>query len=130
MNQAESGCVAIVDDDPAVLRSMVFLLQVEGFPVKAYGSATAYLADTDDGRRCLILDYDMPEMTGLELAEALSRNGRSIPILLITGAPTARLRADAARAGIECMVVKPPRADDLVNFVSRYIPLRGPELPA
>jgi FixJ family two-component response regulator len=128
MNQAECGCVAIVDDDPAVLHSMVFLLKVEGFPVKAYGSAAAYLADTQDDRRCLILDYEMPEMTGLELALALRQAGRSIPILLVTGAPSAELRDGAARAGIEGMVVKPPRDDELVNFVSRYVPFPRPEI--
>src|SRR5438270_13793107 len=80
--------VVVIDDDRAVLDSFQFMLESAGYAVSAYGSAHGYMQA--DGLRgcCLILDHNMPEMTGVELAVALREQGRAIPILLVTAAPT------------------------------------------
>jgi two-component system, LuxR family, response regulator FixJ len=115
-----TGVVAVVDDDPAVLDSLRFLLEVAGHKVASYGSAAAFFADRAANHSCLILDHHMPEMTGLELAARLRGVGRNIPVLLITGAPSQAIVARAAQLGIEKVLEKPPDEDDLLSFVNAH----------
>ncbi len=63
-----SPCIAIVDDDPAVLRALSRLLRSRTFRVMTYGSGQEFLAALPDGLpQCLIVDFQMPEMNGMEL---------------------------------------------------------------
>jgi CheY-like chemotaxis protein len=59
----------------------------------------------------------MPQMTGLELATRLRGEGRDIPILLITSAPSAAIVARAMQLHIEKVLEKPPTEDDLLSFI-------------
>jgi two-component system, LuxR family, response regulator FixJ len=120
MANNQHGAVAVVDDDPAVLDSMKFLLEVAGHRVAIYASAAAFLEDCATRPACLILDQHMPQMTGLELAARLRINGTCIPVLLITGSPSPAIVARAAQLGIEKVLEKPPIEDDLLNFVDAH----------
>ncbi len=115
-----TGAVAVVDDDPAVLDSLKFLLEVIGHRVVTYASAAAFLADRAKRHACLILDHHMPQMTGLELAARLHPDGGAIPVLLITGSPSPAIVARAAQLGIEKVLEKPPDEDDLLSFVNAH----------
>lgn len=115
-----AGAIAVVDDDPAVLDSLRFLLEVVGHRVKTYASASAYLADHAEPHACLILDHHMPLMTGLELVARLRLWGRAVPVLLITGSPSRAIAARAAELGIERVLEKPPVEDDLLSFVAQH----------
>jgi two-component system response regulator FixJ len=121
MNDKHSGIVGIVDDDPAVLDSLKFLLEVIGYRVATYASASAFLGDGETEPACLIIDQHMPGMTGLELAQALRNDGSAIPILLITGSPSPAIVARAAQFGIVRVLEKPPEEADLLNFVGAYL---------
>jgi FixJ family two-component response regulator len=110
--------VAVVDDDPAVLESFRFILELAGYDVSTYPSAMAYLAAKGAPPRCLILDQHMPMMTGLELARALRSNGSQIPVLLITAAPSPAIAERASEIGIVRVLEKPPAEDELIQFVS------------
>ena len=67
-----SPWIAIVDDDPAVLRALSRLLRSRAFRVKTYGSGQEFLAALPDGLpECLIVDFQMPAMNGLELQQHL-----------------------------------------------------------
>src|SRR6478752_3599066 len=80
-----SPWIAIVDDDPAVLKALSRLLRSRAFRVKTYGSGQEFIATLpDDLPICLIVDLQMPEMNGLELQQHLIRNGMAIPTILIT----------------------------------------------
>ena len=71
--------VRIVDDDVSFAMSQKLFLQAMGWFVQTYPSAASFLEDDDTSRPgCLILDVRMPEMTGLELQEALT--SREIPL--------------------------------------------------
>src|SRR6185436_17213181 len=70
-----SPWIAIVDDDPAVLRALSRLLRSRAFRVNTYGSGQEFLAALPDGLpECLIVDLQMPEMNGLELQQHLISN--------------------------------------------------------
>ena len=118
-NQART--VAIDDDDPAVLHSLEFLLQVLGFKVSTYTSAHAFLDRGAAHPACLILDQHMPGMTGLELVQRLHDERSSIPVLLITGSPSQAIVRRAALLGVEKVLEKPPDEADLLNFVNAYL---------
>jgi len=111
--------VAIVDDDPAVVDSFKFLLELAGCTVDTYASAVEFLEDCAAHPACLVLDQHMPGMTGLELATQLRASGIAVPILLVTGAPSPAILARASELGIQ-VLEKPPIEGDLLNFVGAY----------
>ena len=100
--------VAVVDDDPAVLDSLKFFLELVGYKVGTYDSAMAFLEDRASRPACLIVDQNMPQMTGLELAAKMRTQGMATPILLISGALSSSIIAQAVRIGIEKVLGKPP----------------------
>src|SRR6476619_8226275 len=78
--------VAVVDDDAAVRNSLKFSLEIDGFSIRTYASAEELLGSGNlNNFQCLIVDQDMPRMTGLELVKALRAQGVRVPTLLISG---------------------------------------------
>ena len=72
--------VAIVDNGPSVLKALARLLRTRLFVAKTYESAPQFLASLKEGLpHCLIVDPQMPEMTGLELQLDFARRGIEIP---------------------------------------------------
>jgi two-component system response regulator FixJ len=112
------GPVLIVDDDAAVRNALKFALEIEGLNVRLYEDAAELLTDANlpqDG--CLVVDYQMPAMSGLELVDILRREMRSYPTILITGKISGDLWARAAKAGI-CTVLEKPLSDEaLINTI-------------
>jgi two-component system response regulator DctR len=87
-----------------------------GYSVETFLSAHAFLsADRREIGR-LILDHHMPQMTGLQLAEKLQRDGVALPTLLVTGSPSPDVLARAAGLGIR-VLEKPPSEEDLLDFI-------------
>jgi two-component system response regulator FixJ len=99
--------VIVIDDDPAVRNSLKFSLEVEGFTVRAYSDAYELLNETDlPANSCLLIDYYMPAMNGLELLARLRDRGVSIPAMVITSHPNRKLRERIAAAGVP-LIEKP-----------------------
>ena len=88
-----SPSIAIVDDDPAVLKALSRLLRSRAFRVQTYESGQEFLAALPAGLPdCLVVDLQMPEMNGLELQQHLVSNGIAIPTILITAHGDVELR--------------------------------------
>ena len=125
MFKCRRGVVAVVDDDPAVLASLKFLLEVLGHEVATYNSALAFL-DAQAGSpdclipACLIIDQHMSRMTGLELVQKLRETGTKLPTLLITGSLSQTIKYRAIELGVEAVLEKPPDEDDLLKFVDAH----------
>ena len=98
--------VAVVDDDEAVCDSTRLLLEIQHFEVRTYLSGLDFLKD-DTGVGCLILDYHMPDLNGLELASQLRARGSEVPIIMITAATDATVERRAAQLGIKRILQKP-----------------------
>ncbi|MDE2006553.1 MAG: response regulator [Rhodospirillales bacterium] len=114
--------MGIVDDDPAVLESLCFLLDVAGYPAEGFASVADFLARRDAGRLAgLILDHHMPVVTGLELLARLRAAGETVPVLLITGSPSPAIVARAEALGVTQVLEKPPLEGDLLAFVERVL---------
>ncbi len=110
--------IYVVDDDYDVLKSLRFLLETEGFDVRTFRSGSALLgSSTRHGADCLVVDYKMPGIDGLELAHRLRGFDVSTPIVLITGYPDENILAKASSAGVRQVLLKPNLEDSLVECV-------------
>ena len=115
MTDKRDQVVAIVDDDPAVLASLIFLLEAAGYRVEAFESSGRFLAETQPKRfACLVLDQDLPGTTGIELLRHARRIGATAPALLVTNTPSPMIAANAAALGIAGVLRKPLLEDDLI----------------
>jgi two-component system, LuxR family, response regulator FixJ len=114
--------IYVVDDDYDVLTSLRFLLDAEGFDVRTFRSGSALLwSSAPDGADCLVVDYKMAGIDGLQLANRLRGMGVSTPIVLITGYPDENIEAKASLAGVRQVLLKPILEDSLVECVRRAI---------
>lgn len=90
--------VLVIDDDAAVLASLKFSLEVEGYAVIATSRGAEALADVSLPRAgCLVVDFDLPDFDGLAVLDGFRRRGIDWPAILIASDPTPTIlrRADA-----------------------------------
>jgi two-component system, LuxR family, response regulator FixJ len=114
---AVQPCVVVVDDDSAVCNSLKFSLELEGFAVRAYRSATELFHAGDlDACNCFVIDQRMPAMSGMELIAKLRERKLSTPAILIISQPNATLSARACKADIP-IVEKPFFGNALVERI-------------
>src|SRR6201982_3040523 len=110
--------VAIVDDDQAVGNAIELLMRSIGLVAQAYSSGEEFLCSPELSRAgCLVVDFDMPKMSGLDVHNNLSRVGNEIPTVLITAYPSDDIRARALQAGVSCYLPKPFDESDLLNCI-------------
>jgi two-component system response regulator FixJ len=109
--------ILLVEDDPAVVNALKFSLELEGFDVSAYADGETLLATRPlPETGCLVLDYNLPGMDGLNLLERLRTANVTLPAILITTNPRNALRARAALAGVQ-IIEKPLLTDALRDSV-------------
>lgn len=114
--------VYVVDDDFDVLKSLRFLLETEGFDVRTFHSASALLGsrvrhDAD----CLVIDYKMAGIDGIDLTYKLRDLDVQTPVILITGYPDENIEAKAGRAGVRQVLLKPHLEESLVASVRNAV---------
>lgn len=100
--------VYIVDDDESIRDSLVRLLETEGLTAKAFSCATDFLSVCDaETRGCILLDIQLPKMSGIELQRWLIDHGVDIPIIFLTGHGDIPLSSQAFRTGALDFLEKP-----------------------
>jgi FixJ family two-component response regulator len=105
---ADTPVISIVDDDDTVRAATESLVRSLGFKTRTFASAEAFLQSTSPREtRCLILDVQMPNMSGIELQTRLSELGFEIPIIFITAYPDEAVRRRAMEAGAVAFLLKP-----------------------
>ncbi len=116
--------IFIIDDDQDIRSSLSRSLTKRGFVVVTFGSAQAFLDEHDPNQLgCIILDYGMPGMTGLELQEELVSSGSTIPIIFITGHGGVPESVQAMKAGAIDFLEKPFRTEVLVERIGTALKL-------
>jgi FixJ family two-component response regulator len=109
--------VLIIDDDPAVRNSLKFSLEIEGYAVFLYPDGSHLLSKPDlPHSDCLVLDYNLPDMTGLEVLDELRERRIDAPAILITSHPNRTLQERAEAAGAR-IVEKPLLGDSLMDSI-------------
>jgi two-component system response regulator FixJ len=118
---ADRDRVYIVDDDADVRQSARALLEAYDLAVEEFASAQAFLAGFKaDRKACLLLDLNMPEMSGLELLEQLQRLDIALPVIIVTGQGDPHAAEQARRAGAFDFLEKPVD-DSLIAVVDRAL---------
>lgn len=103
------GVVHVVDDDEAVRDSMRWLLEANGFQVRSFESAEAFLAagPPRDPIACVLLDVRMPGLSGLALHDELIRRGSAMPVVFITGHGDVPMAVETMKKGAVDFLQKP-----------------------
>lgn len=110
--------VFLIDDDEDIRKSLQRALEKRGYAVESHASAASFLAAYDASRQgCLLLDYGMPDMNGLELQAHLNHLGATIPVIFITGHGGVPESVQAIKAGAVDFLEKPFRQSDLVERI-------------
>jgi two-component system response regulator FixJ len=110
--------VYVVDDDTDVLGSLRFLLETDGFEVRTFRSGATLLNGIVTGEvDCFVIDYKMPNMSGIELAGRLRNRDIDAPIILITGYPDEDILKKASAAGIHHVLLKPHLEENLATRI-------------
>jgi len=101
-----SPVVVVIDDDAAVCESTRFLLETYDFDVRTYLSGAEFFKDNPD-ISCLIVDYQLPGLTGLEVVSELRTRGSPVPAIMITATTDPAVERRAAELGIKRILQKP-----------------------
>jgi two-component system response regulator FixJ len=117
---SQERIVYVIDDDDAVRASICMLLESYGVPARTYPSGGAFLRDLPPTHGCLLVDANMPGMSGLELLDQLRGRGSAIPAIVMTGALTAGIRGAADRAGAT-LLRKPFRPGELITCIEKAL---------
>ena len=117
------GMVHVVDDDEAVRDSMRWLLEANGFEVRCFESAEAFLAANAlrEPVGCLVLDVRMPGLSGLALQDEMLRRGSTMPVIFVTGHGDVPMAVDTMKKGAADFLQKPFSDQDLIDRIQRAL---------
>jgi FixJ family two-component response regulator len=110
--------VYLVDDDPAICRSLARLLRFVGYRAQTFSSPDEFLRHyRGEAPACLVLDMHLPGMTGLDLQRTLAAAQRFLPIVFITGHGDVPTSVQAMKGGAVDFLPKPFHDEDLLQAV-------------
>lgn len=112
--------ILLIEDDSAVRRSLQLLLQARGYDVRAHANGTTMLADPAcAAAACMVADYQLDGLDGVEILSRLRARGWAGPALLITAHPSSELAGRAAASGFAQVIEKPFREGAVADAVAR-----------
>jgi DNA-binding NtrC family response regulator len=111
-----------VDDDPSVREALSSLIRSAGLRVETFASAQEFLAHPQtDGPSCLVLDVQLPGLSGLDLQQELAKADIHIPIIFLTGHGDIPTSVRAIKAGALEFLTKPFADEDLLDAIQQGI---------
>lgn len=110
--------ILVVDDDESILEFLTMILEGAGFLVETadHGKKAVDIVAAD-GLSAVLLDYMMPDQSGLEVAAKLRDIHPKMPIFIVTAYDSPELRAEAARYGVYDVIGKPFQPEDLIQKI-------------
>jgi len=123
---SDHATVCVVDDDTAVREGIARLLTAEGWHVVSFGSANEALTSASlQSAQCVVLDMQMPGMTGADLQQELTRGGLHIPVVYVTARGDAAAGVGAMKLGAFEYLAKPVDDAVLIDAVRRAVARNG-----
>jgi len=120
--------VYVVDDDPSVRESLADLLDSVGLKTKTFASGQEFLiTPRPQVPSCLVLDVNLPGLSGLDLQQELDKSGAQIPIIFLTGHGDIPMSVRAVKAGAVEFLTKPFDEEDLLNAIQQCIAVEQKE---
>jgi FixJ family two-component response regulator len=114
--------IHVVDDENAVRTAMGRLLRAMGYEVCLYGCAADFLTRVPKAERgCVLLDVQMPGLSGTELQEQLIKTGCLLPIIFLTGHGNIPMSVGAIKTAAEDFLAKPARKEVLREAIERAL---------
>jgi two-component system response regulator FixJ len=114
--------VIVVDDDDAIRASLRFLLECEGIEVEDFASGPQLIAAAwPPTAGCMILDIQMPEMSGLDLLDRLRQTNSALPVIVVTGQSSSANRERALSAGALAVLEKPLNDGKFLDLVRQAL---------
>jgi FixJ family two-component response regulator len=107
--------LVVIDDDEDIRRALQRFLRSYGHDVRVFDSAEAYLSQHTEAD-CAILDIELPGLSGLELEDRMTREGRAIPVVFITAHDEL---ASRACSHTHTLLTKPLDEQDLLDAITR-----------
>jgi putative two-component system response regulator len=127
MENKTRGNILIVDDDPAIRKVVGISLRKSGYEVGVSENGAESIAMIRDGTftpDCIILDYRMPKMSGLEVLSVLKKEYPIIPVIMLTALTDLEIAVDTMKEGAFDYIVKPVRKLHLVESIKKAIRYR------
>jgi FixJ family two-component response regulator len=119
---SDAPLIHVVDDDESLRTSLLRLLGAAGFEARGYGSTGDFLLQPPPDRPgCVLLDLRLPGPSGLELQEALARQGVALPVIFLTGHGSVASSVRAMQAGAVDFLTKPVNRDTLFDAIRRAL---------
>lgn len=117
------GLVHVVDDDASFRTAIERRLKLAGYDVATYASAQQLLHRLPDGARsaCILLDVQIPDLSGPELQTRLIELGSTVPIVFLTGHADTATTVRAIKAGAEDFLTKPVSSEQLIDAIERAL---------
>jgi DNA-binding NtrC family response regulator len=114
--------IYVVDDDVSVRAGLENLLRSAGYTVQTFSSAREFLARArHEGPSCLLLDVQLPGLSGLDLQQELAKGSIQIPIIFITGHGNIPMSVRAIKAGALEFLTKPVKEQDLLDAIQQAV---------
>ena len=120
--QESDALIAIVDDDPSVRRGLQRLIRSAGWKVETFASAQEFLARPSAiSPSCLVLDLQLPGLSGLDLQQRMADLGLDIPVVFLTGQGNIPASVKAMKAGAIEFLTKPVDEQNLLKAIQEAV---------
>ncbi|HEY3515880.1 MAG TPA: response regulator [Gammaproteobacteria bacterium] len=122
MSAEQGAVIAIVDDDESLRNSLLRLFRSAGYSVEGFESATDLLRSLPTRRpRCVILDLQLPDISGVEVLERFAKLADAPPVVVITGSDDACVRDQCVALGAQRYLRKPLDCDALLEAAREIV---------
>ena len=112
--------IVVLDDDVGMLRAVERGLHVHGYDTAGFSEVMDFLNRASlEEARCLVLDINLKQLSGIDVASQLKRIGHSLPVVFITGSDSEATRRAASDAGCIAYLTKPFRLENLVSVIEQ-----------